>query len=51
MLYHIKVEEILEKTIPVTANSLTDAIAIVQDRYKNEEIVLTASDFTQVTIS
>ena len=41
----IRVTEILSRVITVDSLSIEDAIATVEDMYKNEEIVLDYSDF------
>ena len=45
MKYRIKITEILEKTIPVKANSFIEAMDIVKEKYRNEEIILSANDY------
>lgn len=45
MKYKIKITEVLEKIIPVKANSLVEAIDIIKEKYKNEEIILSADDY------
>ena len=45
MEYRIKITEILEKTIPVKANSFVEAMDIVKGKYRNEEIILSANDY------
>lgn len=45
MEYRIKITEILEKTIPVKANSFIEAMDIVKEKYRNEEIILSANDY------
>lgn len=45
MEYRIKITEILEKTIPVKANSFVEAMDIVKEKYRNEEIILSANDY------
>lgn len=48
MKYLIEVVEILSKKIEIEANSEDEAISMVKDKYKNEEIVLDYSDFLDV---
>ena len=45
MEYRIKITEILEKTIPIKANSFVEAMDIVKEKYRNEEIILSANDY------
>lgn len=45
MEYRIKITEILEKTIPVKADSFIEAMDIVKEKYRNEEIILSANDY------
>ena len=45
MQYNIKITEILEKTIPVKADSFVEAMDIVKEKYRNEEIILSANDY------
>ena len=45
MEYRIKITEILEKTIPVKANSFVEAMDIVKEKDRNEEIILSANDY------
>ena len=45
MEYRIKITEILEKTIPVKANSFVEAMDIVKEKYRNEVIILSANDY------
>ena len=45
MKYKIKITEILEKSIPINANSFVEALDIVKEKYKNEEIILSADDY------
>ena len=45
MEYRIKITEILEKTSPVKADSFVEAMDIVKEKYKNEEIILSADDY------
>ena len=43
--YEIEIEEVLLKIVKVKANSIEQALKIVQDKYYNEEIILDESDF------
>lgn len=45
MEYRIKITEILEKTIPVKADNFIEAMDIVKEKYRNEEIILSANDY------
>jgi len=45
MQIDIKITEILSRTIRVNALSIEDAIIIVNNMYRNEDIVLDSSDF------
>ncbi|HNR48652.1 MAG TPA: DpnD/PcfM family protein [Bacteroidia bacterium] len=42
--FKIEVQELLSRTINIKANSVEEAISIVNKMYKNEEIVLDWSD-------
>lgn len=44
--YNVLIEETLSKTVDVEAKDYSDAISKVRKMYKNEEIVLTADDFS-----
>lgn len=39
-VYHIEVEEILQNVYDIKANSLEEALDIVEEKYNNQEIVL-----------
>lgn len=45
--YTVTIREILERKVTVMAASFWDAENIVQEKYQNEEIVLTADDFLE----
>lgn len=45
MKFNIAVIEKLERVIEVDANNLEEAIALVEEQYKKEEIILDYSDF------
>jgi len=45
MQVHIEVREILSRVVAVNADSIDDAIDIVRDMYKKQEIVLDDGDF------
>lgn len=48
--YQIEIEETLSKVIKIKANSLNEALNIVQEKYSNEEYVLDSNDFLGVEI-
>ncbi len=45
MKFNIAVIEKLERVIEIDANNLEEAIALVEEQYKKEEIILDYSDF------
>lgn len=45
MKYKIKITEVLEKSIPINAHSFVEAMDIVKEKYKNEEIILSTDDY------
>lgn len=47
--FEIEIEEILQRDIKVEADSKEEAIRIVKEKYRNEEIVLDESDFKEVS--
>lgn len=48
--YNISITEVLKTTVETQAETLEEAIQNVEDRYRDQEIILTADDFTgQVT--
>lgn len=47
-LYMVMIKETLERTIPVKANNWVEAIDVVEERYRNSDIVLDADDFAGV---
>ena len=47
-VYEIEIEEILQKIVKVEANSLEEAIDIVQNKYSNQEIILDYEDYKGV---
>jgi hypothetical protein len=48
--YNISITEVLKTTVETQAETLEEAIQNVKDRYRDQEIILTADDFTgQVT--
>ena len=44
MKYNVTIIELLEKTIEIEAENETNAIDIARDKYKKEEVILTADD-------
>ncbi len=44
-VYQIEIEETLQKVVEIKANSLDEAIDIVQEKYRNEEYILNEDDF------
>jgi len=46
----IKITEVLSKIITIDSSSVEEAIGIVEDMYRNEEIVLDYSDFNDAVI-
>ena len=46
----IKITEVLSKIITIDSSSVEEAIGIVEDMYRNEEIVLDYSDFNDDVI-
>ena len=49
--YEIEIEETLQKVVKVKANSLDEAIDIVEEKYRNQEYVLDSEDFKGVEFS
>ena len=48
MIFVIEVVETLARTINIEAETTEEALAIVKQRYRSEEIVLDSSDFVDV---
>ena len=46
--FDIEIEETLQKVVSVDANSVDEAIDIVHEMYRNEEIILDENDFKDV---
>lgn len=44
--YNITITEVLKTTVETQAETLENAIQNVKGRYRNQEIILTADDFT-----
>lgn len=49
--YEIEITETLQRVVEIEANSESEAYNIVNQKYKNEEIVLNDSDFVNTDIS
>lgn len=49
--YKILIEETLQRVVNVKANSLDEAIRIVEAKYQEEEIVLDYTDYVDVKIN
>lgn len=47
-IYNIEIEELLQKVVQVKANSLDEAINIVQNKYSNQEYILDYEDYKGV---
>lgn len=45
-IFNITITEVLKTTVETRAETLEEAIQNVKDRYRNQEIILTADDFT-----
>lgn len=45
MKYFVKITETLEKVVPVKADNVNEALKIVKEQYRNEQIILTADDY------
>ena len=48
--YKISIKETLEKRIEINADSETEAIDIVKEKYRNEKIVLDYNDYIDTNI-
>lgn len=48
--FNVQVKEILRRVVEIEAETLEDAINIVDDMWQNQEIVLDADDFAYVDI-
>jgi hypothetical protein len=46
--YKIEVQEFLARVVKIEANSIIDAISIIEEKYKKTEIVLDYNDFVEV---
>ena len=44
--FNITITEVLKTTVETQAETLEEAIQNIKDRYRNQEIILTANDFT-----
>lgn len=49
-VYKINIIETLEKTIEIKATTREEALYIATDKYKGEEVILTAEDHTNTSI-
>ncbi len=47
MKYRVLITETLQKEFEVDASSKDEALDIIKQKYKNEEIILTANDYIQ----
>ena len=47
-MYDIEIEEISQRVVKVKANSLDEALDVVQNKYYNQEYVLDYEDFKGV---
>ncbi len=45
MKFKVEITETLQRVVEVEAESKDEAVGIVHDKYRNEEIVLDESDF------
>lgn len=45
-IFNITITEVLKTTVETRAETLEEAIQNVKDRYRNQEIILTADNFT-----
>lgn len=50
-VYRVSIEEHLERSFEVSADSWESAFAKAADMYRNSAVVLDAGDFTHATIS
>lgn len=48
--FKIEISETLSRVIEIEANSVDDAINIVVEKYKSEEIILDESDYIEYEI-
>lgn len=44
--YNISITEVLKTTVETQAETLEEAIQNIKDQYHNQEVILTADDFT-----
>ena len=51
MIYTAVIREILEREIEIEADSKVDAYLLAYEKYKNGDIVLTADDFENFSIT
>lgn len=50
MIFKVEIKEVLSKIIEVEAENTANAIQIITEKYKSEEIVLDSSDFVEYKI-
>lgn len=50
MMYKIEIQESLSRFVEVEAECEADALSVVNDMYRNEEIVLDSGDFVEAQI-
>ena len=50
MKYIVEIVETLQKQIEVEAQNESQAISLIKEKYKNEEIILTEQDFIDYEI-
>ena len=50
MKYIIEITETLQKQVEVEAQNESEAIRIIKEKYKNEDIILTEQDFIDYEI-
>ena len=50
-IYQVEIEETLSRIIDVEAVSVEEAIDIVEEQYRNEEIVLDCNDYADYNIN
>lgn len=50
MLYEVSVKEILERIVTIEAANEEEAIDIVEEKYKEEVIVLDSNDYIGFTV-
>jgi hypothetical protein len=48
--YAVVIKETLQRVVAVEASTMDEAVSLVRERYKREEIILDSSDFIGVDI-